>query len=385
MRRQCVFITGGNGFVGQALVNRFMQGGDYELMLLVRNEKRAQQIFGQYAGNPNLHLLCGALADVNNPEFFRKHEELLSQVSVVIHLAAEMDFYPKHDEYLYQVNVDGTDAILNLCERMIEYSGNLERVIYCSSTEVIGPSTRDNVRIPATEKTSNEPSYVYGKSKILAENLVRQFALENNKFSLILRPTGIYGPGDTFSIYELQKMIEYGLLFFIPGSGEAKLMYTHVDDVVEAFYVACNVPQESCTSETNSSTYIIAPDNALTYAEWIKYLSQLLGRAKPFLHLPFWIVKPSTSVLSLFMNIGKTKAFMYKAKTIDRMAEDRWYSNKKAKMELNYQPKYTLQEGLRQTVQYNLTRGIVKKRFLSPVLSCSILVAFTLLLFLYFK
>ena len=377
---QTVFITGASGFVGQNLVKRFSKESNYNLLLLVRSISKANKIFPDAILKSNqITFLEGSLEDLTTKQFQTKNWNLLQNITQVIHLAAEMDFYPTKSELLFKVNVEGTKSVLNLCEEIINENKNqFERFIYCSSTEVIGPSNRNGKpRFPATEETSNEPSYVYGETKIQAENLVRYFALQHNKLSIILRPTGIYGPGDTFSIFELQKMIEYGLLFFIPGNGSAKLMYTHIDDVVEGFYISSTISNEIPT-ESSSTTIILCPDEPLTYEEWIRHLSKLIGRSDPKFHIPFPLVKLATFFMSFFMNIGKQKQFMYRAKTIDRMAEDRWYSNKKAKNVLGFYPKYSLKDGLTQTVNYNIKNGFIKRKYLSHVAIISIAVCFFL-------
>jgi nucleoside-diphosphate-sugar epimerase len=103
---------------------------------------------------------------------------------------------------------------------------------------------------PGDEQTELKPVYEYGRSKVEAEKVVREESENLGLNHIILRPTGtvpdmahnsrgrgayvvwragVLGPGDFFTIYELMEMINSGLLCFIPGSGQAQLMYTHVD------------------------------------------------------------------------------------------------------------------------------------------------------------
>ena len=75
---------------------------------------------------------------------------------------------------------------------------------------------------------------------------------------IILRPTGsfyflikvrsnsgVYGLNDTFAVYELMTMINQGLFFFIPSPGNKKLMFTHIDDVVEGIKLSIFYGKES--------------------------------------------------------------------------------------------------------------------------------------------
>jgi hypothetical protein len=62
-------------------------------------------------------------------------------------------------------------------------------------------------------------------------------------------------------------------------------------------------------------TFILCPDEGLTYQRWIEVISEELGRAKPFLHLPFPVVKLATALLAPIMNRGKQRTFMYQVST----------------------------------------------------------------------
>ena len=153
-------------------------------------------------------------------------------------------------------------------------------------------------------------------------------------------------------------------------------MYTHVDDVVAGFLAALKSPV-SLSTNASSNIFIIAPDRALSYKEWILHLSKELNRMQPFFHLPFWLVKPTIAIVDPIMNLGKRRAFMYKSSTIDRMAEDRWYSNQKAKDILGFRPRYSLEEGLSKTVQHYVDRGLVHRWPISPfaLITCACIFA----------
>ncbi len=67
------------------------------------------------------------------------------------------------------------------------------------------------------------------------------------------------------------------------------------------------------------------------------------------------------------MNLRKKRTFMYKCKTVDRMAENRVYSNAKAKQLLGYRPAYPLDAAITETVDYYLDNRHIKKHHVSPV------------------
>eukprot|EP01113_Clastostelium_recurvatum_P047372 TRINITY_DN8436_c0_g1_i4.p2 TRINITY_DN8436_c0_g1~~TRINITY_DN8436_c0_g1_i4.p2 ORF type:complete len:184 (+),score=35.24 TRINITY_DN8436_c0_g1_i4:520-1071(+) len=136
----------------------------------------------------------------------------------------------------------------------------------------------------------------------------------------ILRPTGIYGPGDDFAIFELMNMVNQGFFFFIPGKGNAMLMFTHVEDVSQGITKAVIDPHHLAAN----NTYNICPNDPLPYSGWICTLNSLFGRVQPFISLPMPVVKLVTLILSPVMNIGKRRIFMYNTKTVERMSYHRW-------------------------------------------------------------
>ncbi len=58
---------------------------------------------------------------------------------------------------------------------------------------------------------------------------------------------------------------------------------------------------------------------------------------------------------------------MYRAKTVDRMEENRAYSNAKAKRLLGFRPAYSLEQAITETVEYNLDNRHIKRHHVSPV------------------
>jgi nucleoside-diphosphate-sugar epimerase len=86
--------------------------------------------------------------------------------------------------------------------------------------------------------------FIIGESKVESEKIIKDIHRDQGLDYVILRPTGLFGVGDDFAMYELIKAVDFGLFFFIPGVGTAKLMYvchSHSDPLhspVEVCWVA---------------------------------------------------------------------------------------------------------------------------------------------------
>ena len=145
-----VLVTGGTGFIGRKLVDQLITQG-HDLFLLIRNTSDTSDL------PEEVTLIEGDLFDFQS----LKEMVLNSQAEVVVHLAAYFDFYPKDKELLYKTNVDGTRNMMNAC-----VNTSVNRFIYCSTTEVIGPV--DNP--PGDEESELQPQWEYSKSKTRMKN-----------------------------------------------------------------------------------------------------------------------------------------------------------------------------------------------------------------------
>jgi nucleoside-diphosphate-sugar epimerase len=282
----------------------------------------------------------GALLDIESLENGTKG------VEAVLHLAAYFDFYPSDVELMYEVNVQGTKNVMNAC-----VGTSVERFIYCSSTEAIGP-----VRYPpGNEDTELRPQFDYGESKVMAEKAVRQIAEDTGLNYIILRPTGVMGEGDLYTAYETIKAINQGEVPVLPGDGEKHIMYTHVDDIADGFVKALT------SKSALDNTIILAPDEPMTYNELIKFLGECLGVDPPKRHVPTTLAKIGIGLLSPIKNRGKT-TFLWHPKTIESMDQERWYSNEKAKRLFGWNPEYAMQEGIKRAIDWYYENGYLEKR-----------------------
>lgn len=328
-----ILLTGATGFIGRKLANRLVEEG-HEIIALVRSTSNT-------AGLPTS--VEFKEADLLQ---FEAVEGVVEGVQVVIHLAAYFDFYPSDVDLLYRTNVEGTKNLMNAC-----VGTNVERFIYGSTTEVIGP-----VRYPpGTEDTELLPQFDYSKSKVMAENAVREISKDTGLNYIILRPTGVMGEGDTYTAMELIAAINNREVPVLPGDGERHIMYTHVDDVVEAFVLAVT------SNAALNNTLIISPDEPMKYKDLINFLGEKLGVKIPKHRVPTSVAKLGIGLLSPIKNRRKN-TFLWHMQTIQSMDEDRWYSNSLAKRLLGWAPKVTMKEGIERQIEWAWENNLLEKR-----------------------
>ena len=323
-----ILITGATGFIGRKLVARLIDKQS-QVVALVRRTS-------DVSGLPKkLRLIDGDMLDTASLE------KAVQDIDVVIHLAAYFDFYPKDKKLLYQVNVEGTKNLIAACVQ-----SGVSRFIYISTTEVIGPVEDP----PGNENSPLRPQFDYSKSKKQAEAIVRATALETDLEYVILRPTGVIGEGEFYTVFETISAINEGQIPMLPGDGEKTLMYTYVEDVISGILSAIE------SDAAKNQTIILCPDEGMTYNEIFEFLGAKLGVKPPKRKVPTVFAKLGIGILSPFKNREKT-TFLWHMKTVQSMDENRSYSNDKAKKVLGWIPQTSMQDGLSKAIDWYYKQG----------------------------
>jgi dihydroflavonol-4-reductase len=385
MTKQKIHITGGTGFIGKQLIRSLSKRSDCDIVMLTRDSSVIEPWLNEACAG---RVRCCSLASVDSLVACIDNSDC---DAIVIHLAAQMDFYPQpsHLQTMEQVNVCGTENLLRAARKC-----GVKRFVYCSSTEAMGPSRPDGT--PSDEDDPCRPSYAYGRTKLAAEQAIQRLCApktENDDgeeeekggsmHCVTLRLSGVYGPDDRFTIFELIEMINAGWMFFVPGSGNARLMYTHVDDAVAAIELAAIDAHRGGGGDDDDTpryeVYNVCPDEALSYGQWIGVLCRLLGRAQPHFSLPLPLCASVIRALAPLMNLARRRTFMWQPYTIYRMGEHRCYSNRRAREQLGFAPKYNIECGLESTVAHLIANGHIVKHRVSPLLVATVAVALILL------
>ncbi|WP_437744369.1 NAD(P)-dependent oxidoreductase [Sorangium sp. So ce302] len=221
-----VLVTGSNGFLGSALVDRLLAHGETDLRCLVRpasNRSRLDEI-EKRRGVP-LEVAVGSLATKEAAE------RAVEGVDVVYHVAAAMGGAPA-DMFLSTVV-----ASKNLLEALV-HTGRSPRVVLVSSFGVYGVADLPRGYI-VDENTPLEtrPAQrdLYSQAKLRQEKLFWEYQARYGFPLTVLRPGVIYGPGgNAFS--SRVGMSLFGVFLHLGGRNVLPLSY--VDNCAEAIAVA---------------------------------------------------------------------------------------------------------------------------------------------------
>jgi dihydroflavonol-4-reductase len=322
-----ILVTGGTGFIGSHLV----EGLRGEIVCLVRKPSNTEHL-----EKMGVELVYGDLTDIESLKKAAK------DVDIVYHLAAYYTFHGVWNNY-YSINVMGTRNLVQACQ-------NIDQFIYCSSTEAVGP-----VKIvPADETHPCNPQYDYGKSKVMAEQIIHD-EVKKGFPATILRPVGVYGPRcvDDVSYYFMVHLGRNSFLTkFIAGSGNNFVHFVYVKDVIQGFVKAS-------TKTALGETYFISSEKALTYNEVYEIVCTLLERDPPSLHVPSFLAKMGIAPLEYMYKLLRKEDFMVHISTVEATQTDRAYSSQKAHDHFGYNPEYSFEKGAEITMEWYREKGYI--------------------------
>ena len=232
-----MLVTGGAGFIGSSLVARLLSEG-HDVAVLDNFWRGSMENLRKVSSHPSLTVIQG---DVVNAEDLQRACDALGGIDVIHHLAAinGTKWFNEAAIEVIDVNINGT---LTALRKSVEWGA---RFVLASSPEAYG----ENEQMPlGHEDASFFPTaslhqrFSYGASKYLDEVAV-QHAVSKGLDGRIVRPFNAYGAdmvGDEYG--QVVGMFFQAILdqqpITIHGDGMQTRSLTHIDDIVEGFYLA---------------------------------------------------------------------------------------------------------------------------------------------------
>ena len=235
-----ILVTGGSGFIGSHLVERLCCGGERVRCLLRRKDyaglpPQAEAVFGELISGVGL-------------------EAALQGVDTVIHVSGVTKALTVDDYY-----AGNARATENLARAM---KGRAIRLVHVSSLAAAGPSLDGT---PLAEDAAPHPLTHYGKSKLAAEQVVRELVPEG----VIVRPPVVYGPRDT-DVFRILKPLTQGLAFQL-GGAERWFSAIYVKDLVDGLITASRAAQAA------GKTYFLANSKPVSWSELGAAIARIIG------------------------------------------------------------------------------------------------------------
>ena len=317
-------VTGANGFVGSHLVDDLLEKGD-EVRCITRKSSNLRWL----ENKPVKIYDCG-LFDIDGLK------EALKDVDILYHVAGVVK--AKNEEGYFNGNVETTK---NLLEVLLEINPNIKRVVIVSSQTAAGPSTAGEV---CTEETEPHPITTYGRSKLAQEKLALSYS---EKLPItIIRPPAVFGERDT-EIYLFFKTYQKGLMSLV-GFDNKEVSLIYVKDVVRGIHLAAN------SQKAVSQIYFISSKEYYTWPQIGEVLKKVFGKKAVTLRLPHSLIY-SIAAVAQFFSMFSSKAATLNIEKARDFVQTYWTCDiSKAERELGYRQEYSLDEGLKRTIDWYL-------------------------------
>ena len=231
-----ILITGATGFLGGALVKRLHSDG-FDIVATGRNKRMLESL-----PLPNKNKIEIDLATTSPTDLLAK----FGDIERIIHCAALSSPWGGKIAF-WSANVRATENCLTLANAL-----NIEHFVHISSPAVYF-QFQDQLNV-AEHFTLPKPVNHYARTKAIAESRVKA----NGLAYTIIRPRGIYGPGDTALLPRLLRAAETGPLPRFQN-GSVKTDITYIDDVLDAISCTLNSQRQAINKTFNISGGVALP------------------------------------------------------------------------------------------------------------------------------
>ncbi len=315
-------VTGGTGFVGSHLVDLLLREG-HTVKCIVRKTSNLR-----WLKNKDVEITDSGLYDKE------KLKEILKDADYLFHVAGVVK--AKTWQEYYEGNVTPAK---NLLETLAEVNPQIKRVIIVSSQTVAGPSKTEK---PVTEDMQPSPITRYGKSKLEEEKVALSFS---EKLPVtIVRPPAVYGERDT-EIYLFFKTYKSGLMTKV-GFNRKLVSIINVKDLVRGIYLAAT------SEKAKGEIYFITSEKFYDWDEIGDATAKAFGKKAIKIALPHFLVY-TVAVFAEFFSLFSSKAATFNIEKARDFVQQYWIcSGGKAKRDFGFTQKISLEEGIRQTIDW---------------------------------
>jgi dTDP-L-rhamnose 4-epimerase len=268
-----VLITGGAGFIGSALARRLVEAGyDVAVMDILHPQVHAENPLIDFPSS--VRLFTGDVTHAPDCDAVLR----LFRPAQIVHLAAETGTAQSLDEATRHgsVNVVGTTQLLDALGRAAHVPDQIvlasSRAVYGegawqSGSQVFYPKPRGHAQLLAgiwdpqgptgdaavplpscADRTEPRPTNVYAATKLCQEHLLAAWTSAHDTNLSVLRLQNVYGPGQSLTnsytgiVALFARLAREQQALEVYEDGQILRDFVYIDDVVEALFAAIEVP-----------------------------------------------------------------------------------------------------------------------------------------------
>lgn len=306
------FITGGAGFIGSHIVDAVLQDGKNRVVVYDNFSTGRMQFLALQNDNPRCMIVHG---DLKNMALLTKS---MAGADFVFHFAAHADVRSGFENHLID-HVQNLEMTQNVLEAMLR--NNVKKIGFSSTSSVYG----DAKKHPTPEEYPFEPTSLYGASKAAAESYISTYSSYYDIQAFIFRFVSFVGPRYTHGIIfdVLKKLRTNPASIHLFSNGTPKKSSLYVDDGVDAIITIIK------KAKGRYNVYNLGQTKTLTVSHIVDTILTAAGKPTVKKH---WLGKQSNWK-------GDNEFVLLDTEKLTR---------------LGWQPKTTMQQGIRNTVAYLL-------------------------------
>ena len=258
-------ITGGFGFIGSQVVEQLCK--DHSVTVLdnhdtygIMDKTEADRLYKWRSRNWTSNVTHHRGDVMDRMSCLRSFSH---RPDVVIHLAA----YPRA-KIVDNDPIIGVPKIINGTTNLLWHSTNFDvrKFVYVSSSMVYG-DFKDGMK----EDGNTKPKNIYGEAKLAGERFTKLFQKRDNLDYIIIRPSGVYGPGD-MPDRVVSKFFEKAMKNdpITLHNGENKVDFTYIEDTVQGIIKAA-------TSSVANVSFNITQGNATSLRKLAETIIEITG------------------------------------------------------------------------------------------------------------
>lgn len=322
-----IALTGASGYTGGRLLAALLKAA-HAVSALVRPQSITSALAASGA-----RIVPGDVQDAT------AIAALVEGAEAVVHVAAVYRTAGHPEAYYRAVNVEGARLLAEAAA-----SAGVQRFVHTSTVGVHGAVEYP----PASEIAPLRPGDTYQRSKLDGERAVVEVAARTGLRTVVIRPAGIYGPGDRRHL-KLFRSIARGR-YAVVGSGRTYYHPIFIDDLIDGFLLALDRP------EALGETFILAGPRYVTQAELAATVARHThGRVLPF-RIPAWPIQWAGSLCErIFVPFGLEPPLH--RRRVDFWTKSRAFSIDRARTILGFSPKVDVDEGIRRTAEWYREAG----------------------------
>ncbi|MCI4569087.1 2-alkyl-3-oxoalkanoate reductase [Lysobacter sp. CFH 32150] len=335
-----ILVTGGGGFLGQALCRGLVERG-HAVTSFSRGHYPAldalgvAQVQGDLAERDAVLVACAG------------HD-------AIFHNAAKAGAWGSYDSY-HRANVVGTENVIAACR-----AHGIGRLVYTST-----PSVTHRATHPVEGGTADSVPYgddlkaPYAATKKIAEQRVLA-ANDAALATVALRPRLIWGVGDNHLLPRLVARAKTGRLRFV-GDGQNVMDSTYVDNAAQAHFDAFEhlAPGAACAGRA----YFISNGEPKTLRETLNGLLEAVGAPTVTKTIPFGVAYAAGALCEGLWHTlplrGEPPMTRFLA---EQLATTHWYDMAPARRDFGYVPRVSFAEGLARLRAAQLQPGTTMSR-----------------------